>query len=123
MQNDFRETIADPSIYRPCFEIVYAACAVLLIFLFVDLWRGSAQLFHRSGALAVFMVAVAQFMLLSRRQKKLDKNLSEAMHGGPISLLSPTYRALEWRIFVVGLIGTIVNAYGDLFTQWLISLK
>ncbi|CAL8474479.1 hypothetical protein [Caballeronia sp. S22] len=123
MDNDFKETVADPNLYRSCFELVYAACAIPAFFLIIDLWRGSPQLFHRSGALALFLVAVAQFKQLSKFRNKLLKNLIEVKEDKKISLLSEDYSALEWRIFSVGLYGTLVTAYGDVLVNWILSVK
>lgn len=106
-------TQADPDLYRHSWKFVWAAFAVPIAFLLLDVYHGRVDWFPRSGALALFLAAFAQFKQLSCLQEKHIQNAQRAQKGEPIRRISPQYGALERWVFFAGLYGTAVWAYGD----------
>ncbi|AXF14576.1 hypothetical protein [Paraburkholderia caledonica] len=116
-QPDLVPTQADPELYRCGWGLVWAAFGVPAFFLLLDLYLCRADLFARSGALAVFLAAVAQFQQLSLLQKKHIANAIRAKRDEAIRDISPQYGRLERWAFFAGLYGTLIWAYGDMLEK------
>jgi hypothetical protein len=116
LNSDFIQPKADPELYRLSELLVKIAFAVPAPFLLIDLLT-CGDWFARSGALALFLVAFAQFRLLSALQDKHIWNAERARKNEKIQTLSAQYKSLEKLTFWAGLYGTGIWAYGDKLTK------
>jgi hypothetical protein len=108
--------------YRKAFMCLGVAFVLPLPFLALDIYYlKSAEWFAPSGAMALFLVAFAQFSQLSHLQNKHFWNADRAKRDEPIQVLSETYRKLERWVFWAGLYGTAVWAYGDKLVKMLLG--
>jgi hypothetical protein len=121
--NNSVSTQADPRLYRCAWRLLWVAYMVPLLFLILDRYLCSSDLFNRSGAIALFLTAIAQYQQLGRLQ---DKNLQNARRVGEGQApwpISQGYRRLEIAILLAGIYGTGVWAYGDMLEKFWIACR
>src|SRR5437588_8632558 len=118
---EFPSPVVDRQEFASGFALARVAWVIPIPFLIVDLILKSASWFAPSGELVLFLIAIVQLRQLSRLQVKHFRNAEAAAKHQTIQGLSGLYKALDKRVFWVGLYGTLVWAYGDKFVKLLLS--
>ncbi|MGH9523263.1 MAG: hypothetical protein ACRD3E_12110 [Terriglobales bacterium] len=70
---------------------------------------------ERSGSLAVFCAAVAEFIALNRLTKKHFLNACRAQNGELPWGVTSAFNRVGQAAFVLGLCGTVIWGYGSKF--------
>lgn len=99
-----------------------AAVVIPLILLLFDLAERKPDLFHRSGTVALFIVAVLQFKGLSDLNRKHVNNAVRAKTGKKIKNISVERTHLSWFTLLVATYAAAISAFGDKFVHALIMV-
>jgi hypothetical protein len=75
----------------------------------------TGSMFQRSGSVAVFSAAVAEFVSLQRANRKHVLNAIRVQEGKQPLAFSDVASSVGLASFIAGLAGTIVWGYGDLW--------
>lgn len=93
-------------------EIAFLAAGALVPIV-VIIWSGSGEFFERSGSIAVFCAAVAEFIALNRLTKKHFLNACRAKDGETPWGISSAFALVGKAAFAVGLYGTVIWGFGS----------
>jgi hypothetical protein len=98
--------------YKP--EMAFLALGALIL-IAVRVFIGAGEWFERSGSLAVFCAAIAEFIALNRLTKKHFLNACRAKAGETPWGLTTAYKIVGWLAFALGLTGTVIWGFGSKF--------
>lgn len=80
----------------------------------VFLWHfGASDWLERSGSLAVFCAAVAEFIALNRLTRKHFNNAARVRVGEAPWITTTAFQVVGWAAFMVGLVGTVIWGFGS----------
>lgn len=98
-----------------------AAVLIPLVFLVFDLADRKPDLFHRGGAVGLFIVAVLQFKALIDLNRKHINNALRAKRAEKIQQISAARTNLGWLILVAAIYSAAIATFGDKFVNALVK--
>ncbi|HED08569.1 MAG TPA: hypothetical protein ENI57_10675 [Ignavibacteria bacterium] len=104
------------STHKPKMFLLISWLLVLISLYLETIWGGS--LFSRSGSLMVLFAVIAEYNLLSGRDKYHSEKLKKYSRGEQVNFMEihpkKGHQYLETTAHITVIIGTIIWGYGDL---------